>query len=69
MKGDHLEDLGGDVSASQIGGMDRFDFAQDRDTCRALVTAVMILQAPYNTENFLNSSRAVNFSVPWSYIR
>jgi len=55
MKGDHLEDLGGVGSTSQMGGMDRFDLAQDRDSWRALVSAMMILQVPYNTGDFLTS--------------
>ena len=44
MKGDHLEDLGGDGSTSTMGGTDCFDLTQDRDRWRALVSAVMILQ-------------------------
>ena len=44
MEGDHLEDLGVDRSTSRMGSMDCFDLAQDRDSWRALVNAVMNLR-------------------------
>jgi hypothetical protein len=44
------------------GGMDWIDMAQDRDRCRALVSAVMNLRVPQNAGNFLTSLRPVSFS-------
>ena len=59
---DHLEDRGADgkiilkwVLEKWDGGMNWIDFAQSRDSWRALVNAVMILPVPQNVGNFLRS--------------
>ena len=54
MESDHMEDLGVDardktkMDMQEVGkgGMDWIDLAQDRDTWRALVNAVMNLRVP-----------------------
>ena len=65
---DHLEDQGVDgrilLSGSSRSGMWRMDWielAQNRDSRRALVNAVLNMCVPYNAENFYTSSEPVSF--------
>jgi hypothetical protein len=54
---DRFEDLGVDgrkVLAVGQGGMDRIAVAQDRDSCRALVIAVMEFSSPTKFVEFLD---------------
>jgi hypothetical protein len=63
MERDHLQDLGVDgritlkmdLQYVEWGGMDWIALAEDRDTWRVLVNAVMNLRVPQNAGNFLTS--------------
>jgi len=60
---DHLGDPGVDGRIMlrwifrkwDVGGMELIELAQDMDSWRALVIAVMNLRVPYSTGNFLAS--------------
>ena len=69
-EGDNWGDLGldgwiiirMDLQEIGCGYMDRIGLAQDRDSWRTFVSAVMNIQVPLNTGNFLTSCKPVSCS-------
>ena len=55
-------DIRMDFQEVRYGYMDWIGLAQDRDTWRTLVSAVMNLRVPWNGGNFLTSCKPVSFS-------
>jgi len=56
-----------DLQVVGRGILDWIDLAQDRERCRALVSAVMNVRVPLKVRNFLTSREPVSpDSAPWS---